>query len=333
MDFRAPGGYLFTGRILWCRNEGKIMKMKFYRFLYGDTGRCFMHFGEVRDTSTKEQFSFLYLKGTEGHVNQADAEHRLFLCPDFLDLVILEQVNENAADALKGILRDTAVKTLVLPEREDGSIPEEISGACESVCEIVPVSAEKEFSMEKAGWKLLARSCKAGSVTLAHGLNPDAGGAAFGVCIMNVKALDQTKRCCSQREPDGYGCALGCVLHQDHDRCGFGGKDGKEVPFTGTLLPGKGMSEVEYRELLQDAENKIGGIRFYGLPCFVSALEDHALGNTGYRRYLIGTGRDDLKDMGTTAMEEAGLYRTPVILKEGEGICCAGLLKIPSLEN
>ena len=305
------------------------MKMKFYRFLYGDTGRCFMHFGEVRDTSTKEQFSFLYLKGTKGHVNQADAEHRLFLCPDFLDLVILEQVNENVTDALKGILQDTAVKTLVLPAGEDGNIPDEISG----VCEIVPVSAEKEFCMAKAGWKLLVRSCKNGSVTLAHGLDPDAGVGVFEDCIMNVKALDQTKRCCSQREPDGYGCALGCVLHQDHDRCGFGGKNEKEVPFTGTLLPGKGMNEAEYRELLQDMENKIGGIRFFGLPCSVSAPEDQAPGNPGYRRYLIGTRRDDLKDMGTGAMAEAGLYRTPVILKEGEGICCAGLLKIPSLEN
>lgn len=93
------------------------------------------------------------------------------------------------------------------------------------------------------------------------------------------------------------------------------------------------MSEVEYRELLQDAENKIGGIRFYGLPCSLAALEDQTSGNAGYRRYLIGTGRDDLKDMSTDVMTEAGVHRIPVILKEGEGICCAGLLKIPSLEN
>lgn len=374
------------------------MKMKYFRFLYAETGRCFMHFGEIRDTSTEETFSFLYLRENSRQVNQAGTGHRPFLCPKSLDLVVLGRANENTKEALKGILQDTAVHTLVVPAKTDAVIPDEMPG----IKEVVRVSETVEFFMTRAGWSLLAKPYGDGSVALAHSLAKESDGNSFvelahslakesgedgaearrslartsgegglpGLegtfedCVMSVKVMEEDKRCCSEAEPDGYGCALGCTLRQDYDVCRYQQKGGALPYFTGTVLLAEGVSEEGCRDLAKTMEGRVAGIRFFGIPdcapeqsaavnpdqmseaerdaasslqteCIsvsraaeiLSGESEGAFSESGkHKKYFVGT-EETLDDETIAGIARSGLYHSVAALKTGEGLCCSGLLK------
>lgn len=341
------------------------MMMKYFRFLYRETGRCFIHFGEIRDTKTEEHFTFLYLRGNRQHVEQEESGHTLFLCPKRLDLVVLGDTEECSLEMLKGFLGNTETGMLICDANSRFAILETIPGI-----EKVVRLGDKEngdgtqiYQTEAAGWKFTARSCGKGSVMLSHALAsgekadskitdgmPDAKAQRmdeYKDCVMSVKVVSGDKRCCCEEEPDGYGCALGCALHQDYDVCNYRRREpGAYV--TGTvLLPEDWNKEEDFPEEIRE---ELPGIRFFGIPGSAGPEEVRAItegaarisGNSGasaaggepgdeataydYKRYFIGTGRE-MPEETIAAVSRSGMYHIPVILEPGKALCCSGLLK------
>ncbi len=320
-----------------------IMKMKYFRFLYGETGQCFLHFGELQDGMKEETYSFLYLRRVEKHVEQRKSARRLFLFPGHVNLAILGSADEETFRVLKELLRDTEIDTLLVGD-EKSAMWDELTG----VKEIVRL-ANGTYQTETAGWNFLIRSFADGTVALAHGLSSDAQDDRFEDCVMSVKALREGTPCQKEASPDGYGCALGCALYQDYDVCRYRGSDGRPAFGTGTLIFGGSEDEETCRELLKKAQAKLGEIRFLGLTAgqarmqaavaeavqaeYASASGKDSAGMEncpdvsadGLRRYLVGT--EDLGDQAAAKLCRNGWNCRPVILRGGAGVCCSGLLK------
>lgn len=318
------------------------MKMKYFRFLYGETEQCFVHLGEITDTFKNEHFTFLYLRGTDWHVDQKSSEHRLFLCPNHLDLVVLGKADAHAKKALRAILADATVGTLVIPEQADVAeiqekltdvrvvrlnsaegMEREASGTWEVTDENCAASggAVNSLRFHAVGWYFLLKAYTEDSIVMLHGLDTDA--EQFDDCVMSVKTLNAKNRCKKEAEPDGYGCALGCTLHQDYDVCKY--RDAELSYVTGTLLLPP-MEGAKIRERIEsDMEAYLASIRFFGLS---GAQEEGSLRipSSECKIYFIGT-ESELGDKAIADICRGGLSHVPVVLKEGQGICCSGLLK------
>ncbi len=292
------------------------MEMKYFRFLYGETEGCFVHFGELKDTRTEEQYTFLYLRGMKRYAGSGRAGHALFLCPRGLDLVILGSADAHVKTVLQELLRKREIGTLLLPAdagkiKAKWKIREVRKLTCREICRITG-----------AGWNFLIRADTAGSLELLHGLSPKEKQSTFSDCVMNVKALDPESRCCREAEPDGYGCALGCVLYQDYDVCRYWDHYSY---VTGTLLL-TGDEDTEAQEQwVRAAYDETGGVRFVGIAGG-NDVRMRPLPPDGYRRYYIGLG-EELDDRTIAEISRDGWSRRPVILRDGQGICCSGLLK------
>lgn len=321
------------------------MKMKYFRFLYGETGQCFLHFGELQDTTRDETYTFLYLRKVEKQVDQTVSERRLFLFPEQMDLVVLGSPDGESARILKKLLEGRRIGTLVLSEKADVADWENIAEIRETV-----KLGGGTFHIESAGWKFLAKSFADGTVAMAHGLSANMAEGVFEDCVMSVKALREDLPCQKESSPDGYGCALGCALYQDYDVCKYRGGDTESGFRTGTLLFGGGENETDCAELLRDVSACIGDIRFFGLAggCVSRkaanradmAIQEGVLRQIavlreerakeidtpiGFRRYLIGT--EELDNETVARLCGGGWYQRPILLREGEGVCCSGLLK------
>lgn len=304
------------------------MTMKYFRFLYGETGSCLMHFGELQDTGMGETCKFLYLRKAKRHVGQKKSEHSLFLCPDDIDLVILGDAEETSLSALKSLSAHAKIGTLIFSEKCGSA-----DWSAMEIRETVKLSAET-YQTERAGWRFLAKAYEDGTAALAHGLAADMQEGVFGDCVMNAKALGQEAQCMKDTAPDGYGCALGCALHQDYDVCKYHGCGENPVFRTGTLIFGGG-SEDSRREFLEEARRNVGELRFFGLAAGdafgqISLTEENRKEEQkGFRRYYIGL-EEELEDRTIAEICRGGWYQSPAILREGEGICCSGLLKYVS---
>lgn len=321
------------------------MKMKYFRFLFGETGQCFLHFGELQDTTREETYTFLYLRRVEKQVDQTKSERMLFLFPERIDLVILGSSDRETVRALKEMLHGKKIGTLILSEKAASADWEET----EEIRDIVKLGGGT-FHSESAGWHFLAKSFADGTVAMAHGLSAGLQENVFEDCVMSVKALRKGRLCQREASPDGYGCALGCALYQDYDVCKYR-ESGAESGFrTGTLIFGGGEDEDDCAKLLRDTKAYIGEVRFFGLAgsCAAGrvsaqkagAIPDGILGQiavlrdnfpkkedplVGFRRYFIGSG--ELDDRTVAKLCRGGWYQRPILLREGEGVCCSGLLK------
>lgn len=327
------------------------MKIKYFRFLYCVTKSCFIHFGEVKDTKMGETVSFLYLRGAQECVNQKESEHMLFLCPDYVDYAVLGQVDGHVEAELRELLKHTKVGTLVVPAKEYDRFPEKMEGADEIVFvgngEAMcgrQESGEKGTSVPfadclertAAGWKLSVRNQGEGALAMLHmhesdcamesQNGPDGGTEHFPVYddfVMNVKPVNKAKRCCQNASPDEFGCALGCVLHQDYDVCKYRKMEEKSGYLTGTLLLGSMESNSDF--VFSEEERR--KIRFFAADNrektdWANLLMEQE--NDGPKRYYIGT---EMSDEAVAAVCRSGINRIPVLLQEGCGICCAGLMK------
>lgn len=331
--------------------------MKYFRFLYGETGRCFIHFGEIRDTKTKEHFTFLYLRSANRHVKQTEAEHTLFLCPKKLNLVVMGSSDEASVEAMREVLADTSVDTLVYSVNSNSPILELASGVRKTVC-LTDKGSEADgggqsCKIEAAGWKIAVRCCGNGSLMMTYALAADANAAdvntvdanaaaeiqtrsdracLYNDCVMNVKIVSEDKRCCLEQEPDGYGCALGCSLHQDYDVCNFQRKDTRAYA-TGTVLIPEECGGLQCETLIRELKGELSKTRFLGLPTGIEpdtlrAITE-ALGQPegdAYKCYFIGSG-PELADETIAAVSRSSMYHIPLILQPGKALCCSGLLK------
>ncbi len=346
------------------------MKMKYYRFLYSVTKSCFIHFGEVKDTQMDEKFAFLYLRGTEEPVDQTDSEHMLFLCPKYVDLVVLGRVDVQSEAVLKGLLARTKIRTLVIPAQGEIPVPEQITGveqivrlnSAESMGKTSNTDAENMsktsntdaenmnktdsldaamyqndacarsaecFEVKAAGWKFSVKCWTKGALAMFHMLDTVTGQInPFDDCVMNVKEMDSEKRCSREEHPDGYGCALGCVLHQDHDVCKYRNPE-KESPYlTGTMLV-SGEGSINEQEALINGLEHGENFRFFafensGKSRWERMLPEAEEGKAEPKRYYIG---EKVSDEAVAKVCRSGLNRIPAVLREGRGICCSGLLK------
>lgn len=340
------------------KNKGIIiMKMKYFRFLYGEAGQCFMHFGEVKDTLTGENFTFLYLRGTDGHVDQEKSGHTLFLCPKRLNLVVLGNSDAAAVAAMETILKEATVDTLVVSAAVDiadirGMSPDtEIIrlGPSEGGCCNGMTSSDAQAAFEKerideegsaytncyriigAGWNFTVKAYLEDSVTMIHNLNRnETEKNPFEDCVMSVKMLDSGKRCKREPAPDSFGCALGCTLHQDYDVCKYQSGNTVGSYVTGTIIL-SGAETVKVKEALEkDMKARLGEVRFIVLPdgkgCNQQEEGSLQIMASECKRYFIGS-EAGLNDRAIADICRSGLYYVPVVLKEGRGICCSGLLK------
>lgn len=321
------------------------MKMKYFRFLYGETGQCFLHFGELQDTTREGTYTFLYLRRVEKQVAQTMSERRLFLFPEQIDLVVLGSADAETSRILKELLQGKRVGTLILSEQAAAADWEKTGEIRETVR-----LGGGTFHSEAAGWHFLARAFADGSVAMAHGLSSGMSKDAFEDCVMSVKALREGLPCQKAASPDGYGCALGCALYQDYDICKYRENGGKSGFRTGTLLFGGSEEETDCAELLRDVNACVGEPRFFCLAGRHAkdrsverksgAISENVLRQiavlreslpkkedmpAGFRRYLIGT--QELDDETVAKLCKGGWYQRPILLREGEGVCCSGLLK------
>ncbi|MCD7737301.1 MAG: hypothetical protein LUI07_10160, partial [Lachnospiraceae bacterium] len=98
------------------------MNMNYFRLLFSRWGECLVHFGEWKDTRTGDKFTFLYLGAKQEPVSQKPVNqknegsgHTLFLCPKYVDFLVLGEKNEAVLSIAREIVRETAVGTLVYP--------------------------------------------------------------------------------------------------------------------------------------------------------------------------------------------------------------------------
>lgn len=313
------------------------MKMKYFRFLYRETNGCFMHFGELSDSDAQEKMTFLYLRGTEELVNQK-TEHTLFLCPNHVDLVVLGRSDKATLDVWKRLNGQMEADALVLAD--DGTW-----GDVPGAKQVIRLSqGETTYRHQGAGWSFFIKSYEAGSVVVMHGAKEygaqenSEGGAYAGIedCVMNVKAVNDHRRCCSQAQPDGFGCALGCVLRQDYDVCKYQDECHEPGELTGTLL----LAGTEQRDTMKrvwaDAKDCPWSVRFFAVPGKTQkedlimkeerSFQLQSAGVEGYRNYYIGM-ESEMDSGFLDRMCRRGFYHVPVVLGKDQGLCCSGLLK------
>ncbi len=333
-----------------------------------------MHFGELQDAAKGTAYTFLYLRKEKEHVGQTESDCRLFLFPRRLDLVVLGSTDAETLGVLAGLLENTEVDTLIVSADVASADfrGQELPAAGKTVR-----LEGGSYQTELGDWHFLVRAFAGGTVAVAYGLSADVQESGLEDCVMSIKELRAEALCRKELSPDGYGCALGCALYQDYDVCKYREKGGQAMSRTGTLLFGGGEDEASCRELLSEARENIGEIRFFGFaPGRTSGDADGSAsaalaagassgsasaalaagassGSTlavpaagvsaqiaavkelfaeeadeqekGFRRYFIGT--EELDDEAIAELGRGGWRQRSIVLQEGEGICCSGLLK------
>lgn len=321
------------------------MKTKYFRFLFCGNKSCLVHFGELTDTCTEERFTFLYLYGSKKREAGRDSGEVLFLYPKHIDLVVVGNANEQTDDGLEEIFSKTQVSRVILPEC-GYSWKAKLDRAAE--IKYLPSKTENNIlgdnqsktvrnaeEIRAAGWRFFMKSYAPGSITMFHGLDREGMGQEvrhgsvqeelFEDCLMSVKILDRGKRCAREENPDGFGCAMGCTLKQDCDVCKYQrtGKNGGYL--TGALLCGSECREADLEEMKRDLGDQLAHMRFFAVPGMESTeLPQRQEGR--FKRYYIGL-QKETKGAAIEKICKGGLYEIPVLLKNGEGICCSGLLK------
>jgi hypothetical protein len=161
---------------------------------------------------------------------------------------------------------------------------------------------------------------------------------------MSVKTVCEGKRCLYQEKPDGYGCALGCALHQDSDICRYQ-RSGSGLPYvTGSVLLPEITDQAAMDRLMGVLQEKLSGVRFFGLPEQAgssivqkivaiqksepeeASAPEAAQGRPTCKRYFIGAA-SELKDATIASISRGEPDHIPVILGNGQSICCSGFLK------
>jgi hypothetical protein len=161
---------------------------------------------------------------------------------------------------------------------------------------------------------------------------------------MSVKTVCGEKRCLYQEEPDSYGCALGCALHQDSDVCKYQ-RQGNRLPYvTGSVLIPEITDQKLLEQLMGDLQEKLSGVRFFGLPdqagsAILKKIVALLTGDrketsapektqelTACKRYFIGAA-SELEDATVASISRGEPDHIPVILGSGQTICCSGFLK------
>lgn len=146
------------------------MEKKYCRFLYGEMDGCFVHIGEIEDIKTGKRLAFGYIRSIDGHVDQNESEHTLFLCPKKLDVIILGNLNTAVKQVLKKFMAHAEVDTLVVPEGLGFAGLSFMSRKTLTLC----LSIEQPgrlYRFSAAGWKLIAATYERGLVVFAHGLS------------------------------------------------------------------------------------------------------------------------------------------------------------------
>lgn len=306
------------------------MKTKYFRFLYCGMKSCMVHLGELTDTHTGGQFRFLYVNGTRECV--AKNGEVLFLCPEKVDLLVLGSANEQTDDAAKEILAKTEVGMLILPE-SDYCWEADFSGVEKQISLSSELAASEQKHTEKsvmltaAGWKFFMKSYVRGSVAMVHSLDGDNDANRFEDCVMNVKVLDEKSRCCCEQTLDGYACALGCALKKDSDVCRYQRVREGGAYLTGALLCGAEMTEKAFEEMRKEIGPWLDEIRFFALPEAIDGDgKQFARLAECWKRYYIAR-KEYVQAEVVREICGGGLYQLPVLLENGDGLCCSGLLK------
>lgn len=320
------------------------MNMKYFRFLYGETAGCFTHFGELNDTLTKERIAFLYLSGVRGRKDEMNSEYSLFLYPERLDLVVLGEMSQDTTDALKGVLEKTKIETLVVPEKYVEALKECLGDKMASVGNVILLGTEEHSSYETSmcGWKFFAKCSEEHELILIHSMAE----TGFGDVVMNVKNIRNGSVCQKKCSPDEFGCTYGCTIHRDYHECKYRKKDENGIMCrNGSVLMGREMAKsrknpspfkendgVDWLEaLFVESGIKKEAIRFFGFSGIVwkemcresSLAEKDCLSET---EYFIGSDSEVENDV-IAAVCRSGLNRIPVLLNDGQGICCSGFFK------
>lgn len=320
------------------------MNMKYFRFLYGEPAGCFTHFGELNDTLTKERIAFLYLSGVRGRKDEMNSEYSLFLYPERLDLVVLGEMSQDTTDALKGVLEKTKIETLVVPEKYVEALKECLGDKMASVGNVILLGTEEHSSYETSmcGWKFFAKCSEEHELILIHSMAE----TGFGDVVMNVKNIRNGSVCQKKCSPDEFGCTYGCTIHRDYHECKYRKKDENGIMCrNGSVLMGREMAKsrknpspfkendgVDWLEaLFVESGIKKEAIRFFGFSGIVwkemcresSLAEKDCLSET---EYFIGSDSEVENDV-IAAVCRSGLNRIPVLLNDGQGICCSGFFK------
>lgn len=329
------------------------MNMKYFRFLYGAAAGCLMHLAELSDTLTEEHANFLYLCGSREQIVKNESADTLFLYPEDLDLVVLGDWSEETEDGLKEILSKAKIKMLIIPERSRECekmdrrtvdvLRECLGEKMQSVETVVSVGAEScgSYEMILCGWKFYVARSETGALALIHAMTDD----GFEDIVMNVKSIRTDSACRRKGTPDKFGCAFGCTLHRDYHECKYRKnlQDGiacrmGTVLVQGNCENGKNCSEILNHEtdvtflksLFQESKISSNAIRFFGFSgqvwdafCKEEQSAEECMAGT---EYFIGIGSEET-DAAIAELCRSSIDRIPVLLKEGQGICCSGFFK------
>lgn len=320
------------------------MNMKYFRFLYGENAGCFMHFGELNDTLTKERIAFLYLSGVRGRKDERKSEYSLFLYPERLDLVVLGEMNRNTTDVLNEILEKAKIETLAVSEKDFEILKESLGDKMALVGTVVLAGTKECSSYETSmcGWKFFAKYRDEHGMVLMHSMAE----TGFEDVVMNVKDIRDGSACQKSCSLDEFGCTYGCTIHRDYHECKYRkkGEDGI-LCRTGSILAGRRMTESQkdpsfFKEnndgewleaLFAESGIKKETIRFFGFSdtvwkemCRKNVLaEKECLSGS---EYFIGSD-SEVDDDAAAGICRSGLNRIPVLLNDGQGICCSGFFK------
>lgn len=325
------------------------MNMKYFRFLYGVAAGCFMHFAELHDTLTEEHADLLYLCGSGSKSRKAESADSLFLYPEVLDLVVLGEWNKRTKNRLKELLAKARIKTLVIPEmsRESAKVyrrtaellRDNLGEEMQSVDIVISIGNEQYNSYETAlcGWSFVVMGSGTDELMMIHAMTDD----GFEDIVMNVKEIQEDSNCRRKASPDKFGCAFGCTLHRDYHECKYRKKleQGIECRM-GTVImrektgceDGSKQKDTDLlKKLFQESGIEPDAIRFTGISgqawrkmCEAEALaENEPMAGT---EYFIGISSEEEAEA-IAELCRSGYDRIPVLLKEGQGICCSGFFK------
>lgn len=311
-----------------------------------------MHFAELHDTLTEEHADFLYLCGSREQGKEMESADTLFLYPENLDLVVLGEWSERTESGLKEVLSKARIKTLVIPEsgrdaakaqrRTAEILRDDLGEEMQSVDIVISIGNEQYSSYETTlcGWNFVVMGSGTDELMMIHAMAED----GFEDIVMNVKEIQEDSNCRRRRSPDKFGCAFGCTLHRDYHECKYRKKSEQGIVCRmGTVImrektardDGSSLNEQSDTELLKELFQESGiepdAIRFFGLSgqawremCKVEALaeKEHMAGT----EYFIGISSEE-EDAAIAELCRSGCDRIPVLLKEGQGICCSGFFK------
>lgn len=326
------------------------MKTKYFRFLYFGRKECLLHVGEVENTRTGEQLTFLYIDGSGqsedlpakeavlagqaadeaageyGRKENRENGHGVY--PETADVLVVGDSSENTEKVLEEILTEVTVDTVVYPQDEKLS---SVIGRYKigKGIELSAGTDKMDFQMEQAGWNLRAVSLERGSVVLLHGLKQ---WEMFDDCVMNVSVLDGAEHQGWWKEKDGFAAAMRCTVHHDYDACRYLQCNESRGYRVSTLLYGETHLEkcLEWMKALTD-DGRLGeGLRFLSLPAAgMEAVWDKKVLDwipEGYKCYYISKPGEPAGQIITQICKRSP-YQVPAVTGEGTGVCCAGFLK------